>query len=478
MSPEPNSRRDYAGLEVELVGAGRVRLTYPVAQNSETAIYHTTTPDIAVKLFDLNCAKSDEISYGPYMGFGVEVANFQDIQVIEDLRSLVPTYYGAHVDYEKKYAYIAMEYLQGVNLKQWCEQSVGENYPGDWLADFKQIVFQSMAIMTRFHQHGILLLDFKPENIIRLSEGGIRFVDLGGFFTPRHYNATDKYVYSATPDYAELLIDAPNVQAGVPPTEASDIFSAGVALFEMATGSSRLEIDAGTAQEILHEPSIFRFRDSQIRDLWKSYPHLKDLLPSVETQLKEGRVLFSELWHLLKGYVASKVADWDQLSSEQHDGIILATGTTFVLEQLPEHFQWLAGPISQSTVLRSIRLKRIADLMKLVESPIDPGIADDLRHHNLFCQYLCDLRSDIDPAAQMNTWDVCCNEQSGHWGIGAPAAFMQITESASFIFLKRRFTSPEGHRFYDMVGELEADTDFNGPVTLFHFRNDHFAWLQ
>src|SRR2546427_2612945 len=46
-------------------------------------------------------------------------------------------------------------------------------------------------------------------------------------------------LFRSTPDYAELLIDAPNVQAGVPPTEASDIFSAGVALFEMATGADR-----------------------------------------------------------------------------------------------------------------------------------------------------------------------------------------------------------------------------------------------
>jgi len=171
-------------------------------------------------------------------------------------------------------------------------------------------------------------------------------------------------LYSATPDYAELLIDASNVQAGVPPTEASDIFSAGVALFEMATGASRLEIDGDTADEILNNPAIFLFRDSQIRDIWQAYPHLKEVLPVVETQLKERRLLFSELWHLLKGYLANKLADWESLPGEQRDQIILSTGTTFIMEQLPPRLDWLAGPIAQATVLRSIRLKKVADLIQ------------------------------------------------------------------------------------------------------------------
>src|SRR6185436_19068086 len=180
------------------------------------------------------------------------------------------------------------------------------------------------------------------------------------------YGAIEKYVYSATPDYAELLIDALNVQSGLPPAEASDIFAAGVALFEMATGSSRLEISGETATEILGDSSIFRFRDSQIRDLWRSYPHLKDVFPLLETQLRERRILFAELWHLLKGYLASKLPDWDSQPTDQRDQIILATGTTFIMEQLPPGLQWLAGPIAQATVLRSIRLKSVAEVIRLI----------------------------------------------------------------------------------------------------------------
>src|SRR5207248_7167190 len=242
---------------------------------------------------------------------------------------------GANINYDKKYAVIAMEYLEGQDLKSWCAEASSGGYETEWVEEFKEAVYEALSIVTRFHEHGIILIDFKPDNIIRLRERGIKFVDLGAFFTPRHYGQTDKYVYSATPDYAELLIDASNVQAGVPSTEASDIFSTGVALFELATGASRLEIQAETADEILSAPGIFLFRDSQIRDRWQYYPHLRDVLPLLETQLRERRILFSDLWHLLKGYIANKLSDWESLAAEQRDQIILATGTTFVLEQLP-----------------------------------------------------------------------------------------------------------------------------------------------
>src|SRR6266487_5054392 len=350
----------FTRLTIEFAGVGKVELTEFIKKNAETTIYRTAQPGIVVKTFDLSCGKADEISYGPYLSWGLELANFEDILSIEELRPLVPAYYGSNIDYTKKYAFVAMEYLAGQDLKSWCEEASRAGFEGDWVEEFKEAVYEALSIMTRFHSHGIVLIDFKPDNIIRLREKGIRLVDLGAFFTPRHYHATDKYLYSATPDYAELLIDASNVQAGVPPTEASDIFSAGVALFELATGGSRLEIEGETADNILQNPALFLFRDSQIRDVWKSYPHLREVLPLVETQLRERRILFSELWHLLKGYLANKLADWESLPGEHRDQILLSTGTTFVKEQLPPGLEWLAGPIAQATVLRSIRLKRVA----------------------------------------------------------------------------------------------------------------------
>src|SRR5438094_1218014 len=376
-----------------------------------------------------------------------------------------------------KYAFVAMEYLAGQDLKSWCEEAAQAGFEGDWVEEFKEAVYEALSIMTRFHSHGIVLIDFKPDNIMRLREKGIRLVDLGAFFTPRHYHATDKYLYSATPDYAELLIDASNVQAGVPPTEASDIFSAGVALFEMATGASRLEIDGDTADEILNNPGIFLFRDSQIRDIWQAYPHLKDVLPVVETQLRERRILFSELWHLLKGYLANKLTDWESLTAEQRDQIILATGTTFVMEQLPPRLESLAGPIAQATVLRSIRPKRVADLMKLIADRISDAVREDMEQHNCLIQYLRDLQRSVGFVEQLSAWEARLDRETGHWAIAVPVAFAQLLADARFTFLKQVSSDEQGHRFFQIVGDVEADDFDDDKLTVWHLRNDHFAWL-
>jgi serine/threonine protein kinase len=474
---ESSSAGKFTGLIIDVAGLGKVELLDVFKKNAETTIYHTAHPGIVVKTFDLNCTKADEISYGPYLSWGLEVANFGDILGIEELRPLVPAYYGANIDYAQKYAFVAMEYLAGQDLKSWCEEASRAEFEGDWMEEFKEAVYEALSIMTRFHSHGIVLIDFKPDNIIRLREKGIRLVDLGAFFTPRHYNATDKYLYSATPDYAELLIDASNVQAGVPPTEASDIFSAGVALFEMATGASRLEIDAETADEILRNPAVFLFRDSQIRDIWQSYPHLKDVLPAVETQLRERRILFSELWHLLKGYLANKLSEWESLPGEQRDQIILATGTTFVMEQLPPRLQWLAGPIAQATVLRSMRLKRVADLMKLIANRISDAAREDIEQHNCLIQYLRDLERSLGFVEQLSAWEARLDRDTGHWTVAIPVACAQLMDDARFTFLKRAHSDDQGHKYFQIVGDVEADSFEDGKLTLWHLRNDHFAWL-
>ena len=467
----------FTGLIIDVAGLGKVELTDVFKQSSETTIYHTAHPGIVVKTFDLSCGKADEISYGPYLSWKLELANFEDILGIEELRPLVPAYYGANIDYDKKYAFVAMEYLAGQDLKSWCEEASRAEFEGDWVEEFKEAVYEALAIMTRFHNHGIVLIDFKPDNIIRLREKGIRLVDLGAFFTPRHYNATDKYLYSATPDYAELLIDASNVQAGVPPTEASDIFSAGVALFEMATGASRLEIDGNTADEILNNPAIFLFRDSQIRDIWQAYPHLKEALPVMETQLRERRILFSEFWHLLKGYLAHKQTDWESLSGEQRDQLILATGTTFVMEQLPPHLEWLASPIVQATVLRSMRLKRVADLMKLIANRISAAVREDMENHNGLLQYLRDLQRSVGFVEQLSAWEARLDRETGHWAIAAPVACAQLMDDARFTFLKQAYGDEQGHRYFQIVGDIEADGFQDGKLTMWDLRNDHYAWL-
>ena len=467
----------FKGLRVDLPGLGRIGLTEIFKQTTETSIYRTDNPNIVVKMFDLDCGKAEEVSYGPYTRFTLELANFEDIINLESLRRFVPIYYGANVNYEKKYAYIAMEFFHGDDMQSWCDNAANEGFPDEWVAEFKEAIYEAFGILTQFHKHGIVVVDFKPDNILRLGERGVKFVDLGAFFTPRHYSAPEKYIYTATPDYAELLIDVSNIDSGLPPSESADIFSSGVALFEMATGNSRLEIAEATADEILTRPEIYKFRDSQIRDLWRAYPHLQQLLPLVETQLKERRLMFAEAWHVLKAYIAGKVPDWETLEAGQRDQIILTTGTTFISEQLPEPLQWLAAPIASSTVLRSIRLKRVSELLALIQNPVSEPAKDDIEKFNTLVQYMRDLERSTEFVQRLNTWEAKLNRETGHWAVAAPLAYSQMSDNALFTFLKEFSRDPYGHRFFEVVADMEADDVQDGKLTLWHLQDDHNAWL-
>ena len=466
-----------AGFSLNLAGVGKAALTQLLCKNSETAVYVTSHPGLVVKTFDLECGKADEVSYGPYLSFQMEVENFTDIQGIDELQPRVPVYYGSGLDAERKFGFIAMQYLEGENLLAWCQSAAAAGFPGDWAREFRAALYETLAIVRLFHKHGIMLIDFKPDNVIRLFNGSVKFVDLGAFFTPRHNRETDKYVYAATPDYAELVIDTSNVQTGTPLTEGSDIFSAGVGLFEMATGSSRLSMDAECADKMLAQPALYRFRDSQIRDVWNAYPHLTHLLPLMQTQLKERRILFSELWHLLKGYLATETAEWESLSESQHRDMLLETGTTFISDQLPDPLKWLATPIAQATTLRSFRLKSVGELMDLIAEPVPESVREEIARHNIVVQVARDLDPPVEFSEPLNVWDVKFNSQTEHWAISGPLAASKLRAVAPFTFVKETYRDDSGHRFFQIVGDFEADDFEDGKLTLDHLADDHAAWL-
>jgi len=197
----------------------------------------------------------------------------------------------------------------------------------------------------------------------------------------------------------------------------------------------------------------------------------------LETQLRERRILFSDLWHLLKGYIANKLSDWESLPADQRDQIILATGTTFVLEQLPSPLQWLAGPIARATVLRSLRLRSVAQLMGLIADPVSEETQEDIKRHNCFVQYLRDLERPVEFVERLNTWQVRLNRNTGRWAISVPVAFMQLLNSAQFASLKQVDRDEAGHRYFRIVSDLEADDCEEGKLTIWHLKNDHCAWL-
>jgi hypothetical protein len=275
-----------------------------------------------------------------------------------------------------------------------------------------------------------------------------------------------------------LVIDTSSVQTGQPLKQGADIFAAGVALFEMATGGSRLGIAADCAEQMLKLPGIYLFRDSQIKDIWHAYPHLKPLFPLIHTQLLERQILFSEFWHLLKGYLASQVADWEALPEQQHREMLLATGRDFISDQLPDALKWLADPIAQATTLRSFRIENIAYIMEQIALPVSEAVREDILANNAVVKLGPDLFPPVEFTQAFNVWEVRQHPQNGHWAISARRLVAnELRTVAAFTFLREALRDEEGNRFYEIVGDLEADYRGDERLILANLAADSKAWL-
>lgn len=120
--------------------------------------------------------------------------------------------------------YSAMPFYDGETLEQRLNRS-----PQLSLADGIAIATKLVRAVVTLHRAGIIHRDIKPDNVILLKNGGLRLVDLGVARVPRleDFPAQD---IPGTPSYM-----APELFAGQPGDEASDLFALGVTVYRMFT---------------------------------------------------------------------------------------------------------------------------------------------------------------------------------------------------------------------------------------------------
>lgn len=113
---------------------------------------------------------------------------------------------------EHDLAYIAMEYIEGEDLEQYTRK--GNLLP---IRETLNIIGRVADALDYAHSKNVFHQDIKPANIIRIKE-------------PDHVKVTD-FRFAQTPSYM-----SPEQVSGKRVDGRSDIFSLGVALFEMLTG--------------------------------------------------------------------------------------------------------------------------------------------------------------------------------------------------------------------------------------------------
>ena len=150
--------------------------------------------------------------------------------------------------------YIVMEYVEGITLKTYIEKK-GQ-------LTFKEAVSIAIQVgrgIEAAHNKGIIHRDIKPQNIMVLRDGSVKVADFG-------IACLQNNAQTLTQDaLGSVHYISPEQARGEHIDARSDIYSAGVVLYEMLTGRLPFEGDTAVSVAIQHLSSV-PLAPSEIRE--------------------------------------------------------------------------------------------------------------------------------------------------------------------------------------------------------------------
>ena len=160
--------------------------------------------------------------------------------------------------------FIVMEYIDGINLKEYMNQRGGR-------LTWKETVHFSRQVLEALdhaHQRGVVHRDVKPQNIMLVSDGQIKIMDFG---IARFSGAESQYTSNQTIGSVHYI--SPEQAQGDETDQKTDIYSMGIMMYEMLAGRLPFESDSAVSVAI-----------KQISD--KAVP-LGEIAPEVPQALQE-----------------------------------------------------------------------------------------------------------------------------------------------------------------------------------------------
>lgn len=133
--------------------------------------------------------------------------------------------------------YIVMEYVDGINLKQYLKKKGSLSW--------KEALYFSAQIaraLEHAHERGIVHMDIKPQNIMLLRDGTVKVADFG--IAQLEGDAEN----DASEALGSIHYISPEQARGEPVDARSDIYSLGVVMYEMLTG--KLPFDGESVAEV------------------------------------------------------------------------------------------------------------------------------------------------------------------------------------------------------------------------------------
>ena len=206
--------------------------------------------------------------------------------------------------------YIVMELLDGITLKQYMERRNRMNW-----REALHFITQIMRGLSHAHSRGIIHRDIKPQNIMVLRDGTVKVADFGiACLAGAGQTLTQEALGS-------VHYISPEQAKGDRIDERSDVYSAGVVLYEMLTGRLPFEGDSAVSVAIQHLSSVpldpreinpeipealeLICKKAMCSDLKHRYPSADAMLADLEAFRKDPKVDLD----YIKTELAEKVDD-------------------------------------------------------------------------------------------------------------------------------------------------------------------------
>ncbi|MBN2294567.1 MAG: serine/threonine protein kinase [Pirellulales bacterium] len=192
--------------------------------------------------------------------------------------------------------FIAQEYVEGQNLRQWIAGN-----PKPDLPHALSIIRQVAAALNKAAEHNIVHRDIKPENILVTNSGEVKVADFGLARLPRHYDGVDLTQVGIT--LGTPLYMSPEQVEGKTLDPRSDIYSFGVTCYQMFAGRPPFGGQTSLSVAVQHlkkdPPPLQEFRDDLPSELCRIVHRMlaknpKDRYQSSRQLLKDLRKLQTE----------------------------------------------------------------------------------------------------------------------------------------------------------------------------------------
>lgn len=255
---------------LELIGEGGMAKVYK-------ARCHRLNRLVAVKILRDNLSQDSEFRRRFYdESQAVAMLSHPNIVAVYD------------VNRSDEYEYIVMELIDGISLKQYMDKKGNKL---NW-REALHFITQIVKGLGHAHSRGIIHRDIKPHNIMVLRDGSVKVADFGiaRLTSAGHSTLTQETlgsVHYISPEQARgSHIDA-----------RSDLYSAGVVLYEMITGRLPFEGDSPVAVAIQHINSIPlspRELDAELPEALERIT-MKAMAPDVDKRYVNAEAMLEDL---------------------------------------------------------------------------------------------------------------------------------------------------------------------------------------